>query len=46
MLRDSRQTLVPFAEHDVGGGVWRLKWNPNPELKDKLVAASMRGAFM
>ena len=43
MVGGSRQHLVPLAEHDVGGGVWRLKWNPNPELKDKLVAASMRG---
>ena len=43
MVGGFRQALVPLAEYDVGGGVWRLKWNPNPKLKDKLVAASMRG---
>ena len=35
--------IQPLTEYNVGGGVWRIKWNPNSKCKNQLVAASMRG---
>lgn len=42
-LWDQRNLKNPLQELSVGGGVWRIKWNP---LKDDLVAlACMHGGF-
>ncbi|CAK5264404.1 unnamed protein product [Mycena citricolor] len=44
-LFDKRKPSVPFAQSDVGGGVWRVKWHPSPERKDDLLVACMHDGF-
>ncbi|PWA03203.1 hypothetical protein BB558_000635 [Smittium angustum] len=42
---DTRQFKKPISETNVGGGIWRLKWNPsNPEYL--LAAAIFNGVFV
>ncbi|EDV27709.1 uncharacterized protein TRIADDRAFT_20606 [Trichoplax adhaerens] len=40
---DSRHMTKPLSRIEVGGGVWRLKWNPN--IPDILLAACMHNGF-
>ena len=40
---DRRNIKTPMMEHDVGGGVWRLRWNP--EEPSMLLAACMHDGF-
>lgn len=35
----------PLREIDTGGGVWRLRWHPDPALAGVLLTGSMRGGF-
>lgn len=41
LLWDQRQLRKPIAEFGTGGGVWRLKWYPDPEHPNLLLAACM-----
>ncbi|KAJ2723396.1 hypothetical protein GGI07_002671 [Coemansia sp. Benny D115] len=42
MVWDTRSMRRPLAEHNVGGGVWRLKWHPT-EPTQLLVGAMYNG---
>lgn len=42
-LFDGRNVRKPLVEHDVGGGVWRLRWHPVDGTK--LLAACMHDGF-
>lgn len=42
-LWDTRRTKSPVSELRLGGGVWRLKWEPGPEIL--LLAACMHNGF-
>lgn len=44
-LFDARKPLVPFAEVNVGGGAWRVKWHPLACRKGDLLVASMHDGF-
>lgn len=44
-LFDRRKASVSLSEVDVGGGVWRVKWNPQENRKGDLLAACMRDGF-
>jgi diphthamide biosynthesis protein 7 len=44
-LFDRRKASVALSEVDVGGGVWRVKWNPQENRKGDLLAACMRDGF-
>lgn len=37
--------LKPLAQHAVGGGVWRVKWNPLPSRRDDVLVACMHDGF-
>jgi len=38
-LIDRRKATIPLSEIDVGGGVWRVKWNPEENRKGDLLVA-------
>lgn len=40
---DRRKPLVPLLDHDVGGGIWRLKWHAS--RSERLLVAAMHGGF-
>jgi len=40
---DTRNTSKPLFEQELGGGVWRVKWNPRH--KDLIAVACMRAGF-
>lgn len=42
-LWDTRRTKSPVSDLNLGGGVWRLKWEPGPE--HLLLAACMHNGF-
>lgn len=42
-LWDKRNMISPLSTCNVGGGVWRLKWNPSATHKDLIASASMPG---
>ena len=42
---DPRATRRPLATAHVGGGVWRIKWSPEPAHPGVLVAACMHAGF-
>ncbi|KAJ2078330.1 hypothetical protein H4R24_004548 [Coemansia sp. RSA 988] len=42
---DKRSMRTPLAEHNVGGGVWRLKWHPE-DPSALLVSAMYNGAHI
>ncbi|KAF7306931.1 WD-REPEATS-REGION domain-containing protein [Mycena indigotica] len=42
---DKRKLLAPFAQVDVGGGAWRVKWHPSSSRKDDLLVACMHDGF-
>ncbi|QRV76170.1 WD domain, G-beta repeat protein [Ceratobasidium sp. AG-Ba] len=44
-LFDSRKMTVPIADVEVGGGAWRVKWNPSPDRKEDLLVACMHDGF-
>ena len=46
ILWDTRSMKRPVHEEEAcGGGVWRLKWNPDPLHKHVLLAACMHNGF-
>ena len=44
-LFDTRKLSVPVASVGVGGGIWRLKWHPDPSRTTDLLAACMHDGF-
>lgn len=44
-LIDRRKATIALSEIDVGGGVWRVKWNPQENRKEDLLVACMRDGF-
>jgi diphthamide biosynthesis protein 7 len=40
---DRRKPLVPLITHDVGGGIWRLKWHAT--RSERLLVAAMHDGF-
>jgi diphthine methyl ester acylhydrolase len=44
-LFDVRKPLVPLAQLNVGGGVWRVKWHPLPTRRWDLLVACMYDGF-
>jgi len=42
---DPRNLLRPVSGLSVGGGVWRVKWCPQPERKTDLLVACMHDGF-
>jgi diphthamide biosynthesis protein 7 len=42
---DARQVHAPVTSFDTGGGVWRLKWHPEPARRGLLLAACMHNGF-
>eukprot|EP00049_Salpingoeca_infusionum_P002146 m.54380 g.54380 ORF g.54380 m.54380 type:complete len:332 (-) comp11410_c0_seq6:81-1076(-) len=44
-LWDTRAIRQPVTEVNVGGGIWRLKWNPSNDHQDLLLCAAMHGGF-
>ena len=44
-LFDRRKPSVSLSEIDVGGGVWRVKWNPHENRKQDLLVACMHDGF-
>ncbi|KAK2461911.1 hypothetical protein APHAL10511_006374 [Amanita phalloides] len=44
-LFDRRKASVALCQVDVGGGVWRVKWNPRQNRKADLLVACMHDGF-
>jgi diphthamide biosynthesis protein 7 len=44
-LFDMRKPSAPIASTEVGGGVWRVKWHPEPRRTDDLLVACMHDGF-
>lgn len=44
-LFDSRNARQPIKVIPTGGGIWRTKWNPDPERKGDILLACMHGGF-
>lgn len=44
-LFDTRKLSVPVTSVNAGGGIWRLKWHPEPSRKTDLLAACMHDGF-
>lgn len=42
---DSRNLADPISTVPAGGGLWRLKWHPNPEESDLLLCACMHAGL-
>lgn len=42
---DKRNLRRPVAEHDVGGGIWRVKWHPSEARKQDLLVACMHDGY-
>lgn len=43
---DKRSLKRPLLQSDpLGGGIWRLKWHPNPDHQTKVIAAAMYDGF-
>ncbi|CAN0305599.1 unnamed protein product, partial [Scytosiphon promiscuus] len=42
---DSRALRVPVSTIPTGGGLWRLKWHPDPERGNLLLAACMHAGM-
>ena len=40
---DRRRPMLPLVEHDVGGGIWRVRWHPT--LSSHLAVACMHDGF-
>jgi diphthamide biosynthesis protein 7 len=40
---DRMMRREPLCQLDTGGGVWRIKWHPNPTFYNVVATASMRG---
>jgi diphthamide biosynthesis protein 7 len=46
-LWDVRQMRQPVlvTEHALGGGVWRVRWNPDPARADEILCCAMHNGF-
>jgi diphthamide biosynthesis protein 7 len=44
-LFDRRKASTALSEVPVGGGVWRVKWNPHNSRKGDLLVACMQDGF-
>jgi diphthamide biosynthesis protein 7 len=42
---DMRKPSTPVISTEVGGGVWRVKWHPEPQRRDDLLVACMHDGF-
>jgi len=40
---DNRNIAAPVHSHDVGGGIWRVRWHP--QKADRLLTACMHDGF-
>ncbi|VDB84488.1 unnamed protein product [Peniophora sp. CBMAI 1063] len=44
-LYDRRKLTTPMTQAEVGGGAWRVKWNPSPKRTHDLLVAAMHDGF-
>ncbi|KZV77637.1 WD-40 repeat-containing protein [Peniophora sp. CONT] len=44
-LFDNRKLTTPMTQAEVGGGAWRVKWNPAPKRSHDLLVAAMHDGF-